>query len=41
LLAERAAHFNIIIDNLAITDLTFMKEYLEAIESKQVAQQEA
>ena len=25
LLSERAAHFNIIIDNLAITDLTFMK----------------
>lgn len=32
LLSERAAHFNIIIDNLAITDLTFGKEYLEAIE---------
>jgi hypothetical protein len=32
LLAERASHFNIIIDNLAITDLTFGKEYLEAIE---------
>ena len=29
------------IDNLAITDLTFMKEYLEAIQAKQVAQQEA
>jgi regulator of protease activity HflC (stomatin/prohibitin superfamily) len=32
LLSERASHFNIIIDNLAITDLTFGKEYLEAIE---------
>lgn len=32
LLSERAAHFNIIIDNLAITDLTFGKDYLEAIE---------
>ena len=32
LLGERASHFNIIIDNLAITDLTFGKEYLEAIE---------
>lgn len=32
LLSERAAHFNIMIDNLAITDLTFGKEYLEAIE---------
>ena len=41
LLQERAAHFNIIIDNLAITDLTFMREYLEAIEGKQVAQQDA
>ena len=29
------------IDNIAITELTFGKEYLEAIESKQVAQQEA
>jgi len=41
LLSERAAHFNIIIDNLAITDLTFGKEYLEAVEGKQVSQQEA
>jgi prohibitin 2 len=41
LLSERAAHFNIIIDNIAITELTFGKEYLEAIESKQVAQQDA
>lgn len=28
LLTQRAAHFNIMIDNLAITDLTFMREYL-------------
>lgn len=41
LLSERASQFNIIIDNFAITDLTFGKEYLEAIEGKQVAQQEA
>lgn len=41
LLSSRAAHFNIMIDNVAITELTFMREYLEAIESKQVAQQEA
>ena len=34
LLSERASHFNIMIDNLAITDLTFGKEYLEAIEGK-------
>jgi len=31
LLSERAAHFNIIIDNLAITELTFGKEYLSSI----------
>ena len=41
LLSERAAHFNIVIDNLAIADLTFGKEYLASIEAKQVAQQEA
>ena len=40
-LAERAKNFWITIDNLAITELTFGKEYLEAIEGKQVAQQEA
>jgi hypothetical protein len=39
LLSERAAHFNIIIDNLAITDLTFGKEYLEAIEGKSTTTQ--
>lgn len=39
LLSERAAHFNIIIDNLAITDLTFGKEYLEAIEGKPTSTQ--
>ena len=36
LLSERAAQFNIIIDNLAITDLTFGKQYLEAIEGKKL-----
>jgi len=41
LLSERASHFSIMIDNLAITELTFGKDYLEAIEGKQVAQQEA
>lgn len=41
LLSDRASHFNIVIDNLAITDLTFGKEYLASIEAKQVAQQEA
>lgn len=28
LLSERASHFNIIIDNVAITELTFGREYL-------------
>lgn len=36
LLSERASHFNIIIDNLAITDLTFGKDYLEAIEGRRL-----
>lgn len=36
LLSERASHFNIIIDNLAITELTFGKEYLEAIEGTSI-----
>lgn len=40
-LSERAKNFWIKIDNLAITELTFGKEYLEAVEAKQVAQQEA
>lgn len=40
-LSERASNFWIKIDNVAITDLTFGREYLEAIEGKQVAQQEA
>ncbi len=41
LLIERAEFFNIKIDNLAIADLTFGKDYLDSIEAKQVAQQEA
>lgn len=40
-LEERANHFNIVIDDVSIVDLHFMKEYTEAIESKQVAQQDA
>ena len=40
-LAERASNFWIKIDSVAITDLTFGREYLETIEGKQVAQQEA
>lgn len=40
-LEERASHFNIVIDDVSIVDLNFMKEFTEAIEAKQVAQQDA
>ncbi|GAV05397.1 hypothetical protein RvY_15538 [Ramazzottius varieornatus] len=40
-LTQRAMDFNIILDDVAITDLSFGKEYTASVESKQVAQQEA
>ena len=40
-LDDRARDFNIILDDVAITELSFGKEYAAAVESKQVAQQEA
>lgn len=40
-LYERAKDFNIILDDVAITDLSFSREYTAAVEAKQVAQQEA
>jgi len=40
-LTDRAMDFNIIMDDVAITDLSFGKDYSAAVESKQVAQQEA
>lgn len=40
-LIERAKTFNIILDDVSITHLTFGKEFARAIEHKQVAQQEA
>ena len=40
-LIKRAANFNLILDDVSITHLTFGKEYAKAIEHKQVAQQEA
>jgi prohibitin 1 len=40
-LIERAAKFNLILDDVSITHLTFGKEFARAIEEKQVAQQEA
>lgn len=40
-LLERAKDFNIILDDVSITDLSFGREYTAAVEAKQVAQQEA
>jgi len=40
-LTKRAHDFHIILDDVAITDLAFGKEFSHAIERKQVAQQEA
>jgi len=40
-LTDRARDFNIIMDDVAITELSFGKDYSAAVESKQVAQQEA
>lgn len=41
ILTERAAYFNIALDDVSITSLTFGKEFTIAIEAKQVAAQEA
>lgn len=40
-LVERARDFNIILDDVSLTELSFGKDYTAAVESKQVAQQEA
>jgi len=40
-LTDRARDWNLIMDDVAITELSFSKEYTAAVESKQVAQQEA
>jgi len=40
-LVKRAAEFNIHLDDVAITELKFGKEFTAAIESKQVAEQDA
>lgn len=40
-LTQRANAFNIVLDDVSITQLTFGREYTHAIEAKQVAQQEA
>nr|QBH74222.1 prohibitin [Nicoletia phytophila] len=40
-LTERATQFGVILDDISITHLTFGKEFTQAVELKQVAQQEA
>jgi len=40
-LVERARDFNIILDDVSITELSFSPQYSAAVEAKQVAQQEA
>lgn len=40
-LRQRALDFNILLDDVSITHLSFGKEYTAAVEAKQVAQQEA
>lgn len=40
-LTERATDFHINVEDVSITHLTFGKEYREAVEAKQVAQQDA
>ena len=40
-LIDRARDFNIILDDVALTELSFGKEYAAAVEAKQIAQQEA
>lgn len=40
-LVERAKDFNLILDDVSLTELSFGREYTAAVEAKQVAQQEA
>jgi len=40
-LTERAAQFGLILDDISITHLTFGREFTQAVELKQVAQQDA
>ncbi|CAB3407832.1 unnamed protein product [Caenorhabditis bovis] len=40
-LAQRAAQFGLLLDDISITHLNFGREFTEAVELKQVAQQEA
>merc|ERR1712187_560021 len=40
-IVQRASQFNILMDDVSITHLTYGKEFSKAIEEKQVAEQEA
>ncbi|XP_005096482.1 prohibitin [Aplysia californica] len=40
-LTERALQFGIVLDDISLTHLTFGREFTDAVEAKQVAQQEA
>ncbi|TPX40253.1 hypothetical protein SeMB42_g00253 [Synchytrium endobioticum] len=40
-LVKRAGEFNIVLEDVSITHLTFGKEFTNAVEQKQIAQQEA
>jgi len=40
-LTKRATQFNIVLDDVSITNLSFGREYMSAVEAKQVAAQEA
>lgn len=40
-LIDRAKDFHLILDDVSLTDMSFSREYAAAVESKQVAQQEA
>jgi len=40
-MAKRAANFHLVFDDVSITHLTFGREFMKAIEAKQVASQEA
>eukprot|EP00210_Caulerpa_lentillifera_P006129 g5856.t1 len=41
ILTDRARYFNILLEDVSITQLTFSREYTAAVEAKQVAQQDA
>ena len=40
-MTHRAKDFNIILDDVSITELSFGKKYAATVEAKQIAQQEA